>query len=427
MPSASSPTDTAPHWFTAALDESLARLDAAQRRRRLRQIAIPGAQLVMADGRQLIDASSNDYLGLAQHPALKSRAIEWTQRFGAGARASRLVTGTLEAISELEAQLAEFKGAPAALILNSGFQANATVLPALFKLAGERDALVFTDALIHASLHAGCNMAGVTQIPFRHNDLGHLDELLTTHGQGRPAFIITESVFSMDGDRADVTALSVLAKRHNAVLYLDEAHASGVLGPQGRGLAYGLHEPLHENATAGSAKPTAGSVTEGNAKPKPPGIIIMGTLGKAFGASGAYIAGSQALIDYLLNRCAGFVYSTAPPPAAYGAVQAALELMPQLDAERALLAQRSAALRERLAALGINTLNSTTQIIPAVLGSEADALAAQQRLEARGVLAVAIRPPTVPSGLSRVRFSLSAALPDAAFAQLLDAVGALND
>ena len=152
----------------------------------------------------------------------------------------------------------------------------------------------------------------------------------------------------------------------------------------------------------------------------------MGTLGKAFGASGAYIAGSQALIDYLLNRCAGFVYSTAPPPAAYGAVQAALELMPQLDAERTLLAQRSAALRERLAALGINTLNSTTQIIPAVLGSEAAALAAQQRLEARGVLAVAIRPPTVPSGLSRVRFSLSAALPDAAFAQLLDAVGALN-
>jgi 8-amino-7-oxononanoate synthase len=412
MPPASSSADTHPHWFTAALDESLARLDLAQRRRRLRQIAIPGAQLVMADGRRLIDASSNDYLGLAQHPALKSRAIEWTQRFGAGARASRLVTGTLEAISELEAQLAAFKGTPAALILNSGFQANATVLPALFKLAGGRDALVFTDALNHASLHAGCNMAGVTQIPFRHNDLGHLDELLTTHGQGRPAFIITESVFSMDGDRADVTALSGLAKRHNAVLYLDEAHASGVLGPQGRGLAHGLHETMHENSLTGSAKP--------------PGIVIMGTLGKAFGASGAYIAGSQALIDYLLNRCAGFVYSTAPPPAAYGAVQAALELMPQLDAERTLLAQRSAALRERLAVLGINTLNSTTQIIPAVLGSEADALAAQQRLEARGVLAVAIRPPTVPSGLSRVRFSLSAALPDAAFAQLLDAVGALN-
>jgi 8-amino-7-oxononanoate synthase len=405
MPPASSSADTSSHWFTAALDESLARLDAAQRRRRLRQIAIPGAQLVMADGRQLIDASSNDYLGLSQHPALKSRAIEWVQRFGAGTRASRLVTGTLEAISEVEAQLAAFKGTPAALILNSGFQANATVLPALFKLAGGEDALVFTDALNHASLHAGCNMAGVTQIRFRHNDLEHLDELLTTHAQGRPAFIVTESVFSMDGDRADVAALGALAKRHNAVLYLDEAHASGVLGPQGRGLAYDITSGLHENH---------------------PDVVIMGTLGKAFGASGAYIAGSQALIDYLLNRCAGFVYSTAPPPAAYGAVQAALELMPQLDAKRALLAQRSAALRERLAVLGINTLNSTTQIIPAVLGSEAAALAAQQRLEARGVLAVAIRPPTVPSGLSRVRFSLSSALPDAAFAQLLDAVDALN-
>jgi 8-amino-7-oxononanoate synthase len=152
----------------------------------------------------------------------------------------------------------------------------------------------------------------------------------------------------------------------------------------------------------------------------------MGTLGKAFGAAGAYIAGSQALIDYLVNRCTGIIYSTAPPPAACGAVQAALELMPHLDAERTLLAQRGDTLRERLAALGIDTLQSTTQIIPAVLGSEAVALAAQQRLEARGVLAVAMRPPTVPAGGCRLRFSLSSALSDADFAQLLDAVNVLQ-
>lgn len=362
---------------------------------------MPGTQLVMRDGRRLIDASSNDYLGLSQHPALKSRAIEWVQRFGAGARASRLVTGTLEEMITLEAQLAAFKGTQAALIFNSGFQANATVLPALFKLAGGREALVFTDALNHSSLHAGCRAAGVKQIQFRHNDVAQLDELLTQHAQGRPAFIVTESVFSMDGDRADVAALSALAMHHGAVLYLDEAHASGVLGPQGRGLAYGLHDSN-------------------------PSTVIMGTLGKAFGAAGAYIAGSQALIDYLVNRCTGIIYSTAPPPAACGAVQAALELMPHLDAERALLAQRGDALRERLAALGIDTLQSTTQIIPAVLGSEAAALAAQKQLEDCGVLAVAMRPPTVPAGGCRLRFSLSSALPDTAFAQLLDAVSVLQ-
>lgn len=388
-------------WLEQALDEALTTLDSTQRRRRLRQIAIPGACLVMADGRQLIDASSNDYLGLAQHPALKARAIEWVQRFGAGARASRLVTGTLEEMIALEAQLAAFKGTQAALIFNSGFQANATVLPAVFKLAGGHEALVFTDALNHSSLHAGCRAAGVKQIQFRHNDVAHLDELLTQHAQGRPAFIVTESVFSMDGDRADVAALSALATRHGAVLYLDEAHASGVLGPQGRGLAYGLHDSN-------------------------PSTVIMGTLGKAFGAAGAYIAGSQALIDYLVNRCTGIIYSTAPPPAACGAVQAAVELMPHLDAERALLTQRGNVLRERLAALGIDTLQSTTQIIPAVLGSEAAALAAQKQLEDCGVLAVAMRPPTVPAGGCRLRFSLSSALPDADFAQLLEAVNVLQ-
>ena len=386
-------------WLEQALNSALDKLDTAHRRRRLRQIAMPGAQLVMHDGRRLIDASSNDYLGLSQHPALKSRAIEWVQRFGTGARASRLVTGTLEAMIALESQLAAFKGTPSALIFSSGFQANATVLPALFTLAGGRDAVVFTDALNHASLHAGCRVAGVTQIHFRHNDLAHLDELLTYHAQAKtaeqPAFIVTESVFSMDGDCTDVATLAALAARHNAVLYLDEAHAGGVLGLEGRGLAYGLHN-IHQD------------------------IVVMGTLGKAFGSAGAYIAGSEALVDYLVNRCAGMIYSTAPAPAACGAVEAALELMPQLDAERARLVSRGNTLRAQLAAIGVDTLTSTTQIIPAVLGSEAAALAAQQRLENAGVLAVAIRPPTVPTGASRLRFSLSSAMSDEHFAQLLD-------
>jgi len=383
-------------WFAAAIETALCALDQSGRRRRLRSVALPGPRLVLADGRQLIDAASNDYLGLAQHPALKSRAREWIDRFGAGARASRLVTGTLEATLELEARLAEFKGAEAALIFNAGFQANAAVLPALFELAGGREARVFTDRLNHASLHAGCAAAGVKQIRFQHNDLAQLEELLATHA-GAPAFIVTESVFSMDGDRAAAAALAALARRYNAMLYLDEAHATGVLGPQGRGLGYGL-----ENT------------------------VIMGTLGKAFGAAGAYIAGSQQLIDYLVNRCAGFIYSTAPAPAALGAVDAALDLMPLLDADRIRLAQRGDVLRTRLAELGIDTLASSTQIVHAVLVSEEADLAAQRGLEAEGVLAVAIRPPTVPAGTSRLRFSLSSAHSDADFTRLLAAVAVLR-
>ena len=383
-------------WFDDALSDALDKLDAAGRRRRIRPVAIPGPRLVLADGRQLLDFSSNDYLGLSQHPALKARAIEWVERFGAGARAARLVTGTLEAVAELEARLAAFKGTEAALMFNAGYQANAAALPALFELAGGRDALVFSDRLNHASLHAGCAAAGVKQIRFRHNDLDHLEELLAQHG-GKPAFIVTESVFSMDGDVADVARLGAIAQRHGAVLYVDEAHATGVLGPQGRGLA------------------TAA-----------PGAVVMGTLGKAFGSAGAYIAGSRALVDYLVNRCAGFVYSTAPAPAACGAVDAALDLVPAMDAERALLKERGKRLRLRLAEFDIPTLASTTQIVPAVLGSEEAALAAQRRLEARGVLAIAIRPPTVPEGASRLRFALSSAHAEADFEALLDAVGALR-
>lgn len=383
-------------WFDDAVAKALAELDAASRRRRIRPVAIPGPRLVLADGRSLIDASSNDYLGLSQHPALKARAIEWVQRFGAGARAARLVTGTLEAVTELEGRLAAFKGTEAALLFNAGWQTNAAVLPALFELAGSRDALVFADRLNHASLHAGCAAAGVKQIRFRHNDLAHLEELLAQHAQGRPCYIVTESVFSMDGDRADVAALHAIAQRHGALLYLDEAHATGVLGPGGAGL--------------GTAAP---------------GAVVMGTLGKALGSAGAYIAGTRNLIDYLVNRSGGFVYSTAPAPAACGAADAALDLLPDMDTERALLSQRGERLRARLHGLGIDTLASSTQIVPAILGSEEKALTAQKQLEERGVLAIAIRPPTVPEGLARLRFSLSSAHSDADFEQLLDATGSL--
>ena len=362
---------------------------AASRQRRL--LRVPDARL--------IDVCSNDYLGLSRDPLLIERACAWTRRHGAGSRASRLVTGTSQELLDLEARLAAFKGCEAALIFATGFQLNSSVLPALFQLGqGTRGPQVFTDRLNHASLHAGCRAAGVREIRYRHNDLAHLEELLVAH-PGELRFIVTESVFSMDGDRADVPALAELAARHGAVLYLDEAHATGVLGPGGRGLA--------AEASGGIG-------------------IVMGTLGKALGGAGAYVAGSRQLIDWLVNTCAGFIYSTAPQPAALGALDAALERVPAMDAERERLAMLAAALRAALHQRGFDTLASSTQIVPAVIGGEAEALAAARRLEEAGVLAVAIRPPTVPAGTARLRFALSAALSDAQFEQVLAAVATLS-
>jgi 8-amino-7-oxononanoate synthase len=351
----------------------------------------------------LIDVASNDYLGLSRHPQLIERACAWTHKHGAGSRASRLVSGTSAALLALEEKLAAFKGTEAALIFATGYQLNSSVLPALFELAPDKqNLLIFTDRLNHASLHAGCR--GHKQIRFRHNDLAHLDALLSQHsGQtGALRFIVTESVFSMDGDRADVPALAELAARHGAILYLDEAHATGVLGPQGKGLA-ALVTGAQENVP-----------------------VVMGTLGKALGGAGAYVAGSRALIDWLVNRCAGFIYSTAPAPAALGALDAALDLVPLMDAARLRLAQMADTLRTTLQARGFATLASSTQIIPAVVGSEAAALAAADQLRSAGILAVAIRPPTVPAGSARLRFALSAALTDTAFEHVLAAVARLK-
>ncbi len=380
----------------AHLQAALTKIEQAGRRRVLRPAAIAPQGRLVRDTASLIDFSSNDYLGLATHPLLTERAREWTQRHGTGSGASRLVTGTSAEVIALEHRIAAFKGTEAALIFGSGWQANAAAIPAL--LAALPGAAVFSDRLIHASMHAGLAISGTRQHRFRHNDLDHLVHLLASKGREAPArVILTESVFSMDGDVADMPALAALAREHDAILYVDEAHATGVLGPRGAGLS----------ATA------------------PGGVdVIMGTFSKAIGSFGAYLAGSRALIDWFSNAASGFVFSTALPPGVLGAVDAALDLLPDLDSERAHLTSLADRLRRGLGELGHDHGASASQIVPAIIGPEDQAMALASKLEARGFLAAAIRPPTVPPGTSRLRIALRAAHSAADIDALLEGISA---
>ena len=379
---------------TRLIRDALDAIRARNHYRVMRPFAMLQRGRVERDGATMLDFSSNDYLGLAQHPLLKQRAIEWTERHGTGAGASRLVTGTSPLHIAVERKLAAFKGSEAALIFASGWQANAAVIPAIVQAAP--GAQLFTDRLIHASLHHGCAAAGVRQIRFRHNDLDHLESLLVVRDdQPRPRIIITESIFSMDGDGPDLGRLAALAKAHDAFLILDEAHATGVTGPRGAGLSAAI----------------------------PGGVdLVIGTFSKAFGAFGAYVSGSQLLCDYLVNACSGFIFSTAPPPAVLGAIDAGLDLVPSMDAERAHLAAMADHIRSRLRAAGFDTGASTSQIIPLVIGDAAETVVLSRRLEEQGILAAAIRPPSVPPGSSRLRLALRATHAAADIGRLLDSL-----
>lgn len=370
--------------FDPLFSERLAELSKRGMRRHVVPVT-PTPGTVLRDGQQLINASGNDYLGLAHRPELAERAADWAARYGTGAGASRLVTGTLDLHRQVEAKIARFKNTEAALLFASGWQLNAAVLPVLLAACAPAKPVLFADRLIHASLHHGIQASGLRQNRFRHNDLDHLEQLLDrADAEPGPRFIVTESVFSMDGDRADLPRLRRIADRHDAFLYVDEAHATGVLGPNGAGLAG-----------------EAGGVD-----------LAMGTLSKAFGGFGAYVAGSRVLCDWLLNACSGFVHTTALPPPVLGAIDAALDLMPSLDADRARLQSNAATLRTRLADAGIDTGASSTQIVPMLIGGAEDLLRVADALRAQGVLGIAIRPPTVPPNGSRIRLALSAAHTD---------------
>lgn len=349
---------------------------------------------ILAQGRvrqndeTLINFASNDYLGLSQHPTLIARARECAERYGAGSTASRLITGNHPLYDTIEAKLAQGKGTEAALVMASGYQANMTVLAALAdsSVIGKPVAIL-ADRLSHNSLLQGGLLGGAMGdtklLRFNHNDYDHLETLLKQQSEkNAQAVIVTESVFGMDGDCADLAALSTLAERFEAMLYVDEAHATGLYGPKGFGFCAAYKGRID---------------------------IAMGTFGKALGSFGAYIACSTVTRDYLIQRCGGLIYSTALPPAVLGAMDAALDLIPTMDHERALLAVEASRLRQALQAQGLHCGTSTTHIVPIILRDEEAATKLATLLRTKGILTPAIRPPTVPRGTSRLRVSLSAA------------------
>jgi 8-amino-7-oxononanoate synthase len=383
------------------LDARLGALRAAGLGRALRRIDGPAAARVRTGGRTLANFSGNDYLGLAAHPATAEAAARAARDHGAGATASRLVCGSLSVHHALEETLAEFKGLPAALVFNSGHAAALGTIPAL---VGPGD-LVVLDRLVHACCIDAARLSGARIRVFAHNDVEALGRVLARaaalprRADGGPrVLVVTEAVFSMDGDTAPLADIVAAKERHGAWLMLDEAHATGVLGPRGRGLAasLGLSDAVE---------------------------VHMGTLGKALGAAGGFIAGSRALIDTLVNRARSFLFSTAPVPAAAAAAHAALAICREAEGDRlraALTANIAGGFRAAVAA-GFAP-RAPGHILPLMIGTETAALDVAAALDAAGVLAPAIRFPTVARGAARIRLAFSAAHAPEDLARLGDAL-----
>lgn len=345
--------------------------------RRLRLVETAQGPRVTLDGRPVLLLCSNNYLGLADHPRVTEAAAEAALRWGAGSGASRLISGNMEPHRALERRLAEFTGYEAALLFGSGYLANTGVVAALAG-AGE---VVFSDELNHASIVDGCRLSRAETFVYRHADLEHLEWGLR-NAAGEPALIVTDGLFSMDGDVAPLPELLELARRHGCRLLVDEAHATGALGPAGRGTV----------AAAG----LSGEVD-----------VVVGTLGKSLGSYGAYACASAQTVDYLLNTARPFIFSTAPPPPALGAAGAALGLLEAEPWRVERLRENAAELRAALAAEGLEPA-SETQILPVLVGGAEATMRLCERLLERGVFAQGIRPPTVPPGSSRLRLSVMA-------------------
>jgi 8-amino-7-oxononanoate synthase len=364
--------------MSAEIEDRLAEIRNRGLLRRMRCVSGPQGPRVLLDGKPVLLLCSNNYLGLADHPRVREAAAEAAMRYGAGSGASRLVSGNMTIHRRLEAQLAEFKGYDACVLFGSGYLANAGVIAAL---AREGD-VVFSDALNHASIVDGCRLARAETFVYRHLDVDHLEWGLR-QAEGRGALIVTDAVFSMDGDVAPLLDIAEVAQRYDARVMVDEAHGTGVLGPGGCGA-------VAEEGLEGEVD------------------LIVGTLGKALGSYGAYVCCDVQMARYLVNTARTLIFSTALPPPAVAAAMAALDLLREQPRRIEKLRRNGAVLRAALLQAGMGVPDEDTPIVPLIVGEAAAAVAASERALERGVFAQAIRPPTVPAGSSRLRLAVMA-------------------
>ena len=363
------------HWLKSELDQ----LKQAGLWRSLRSVTTAPTGRILLDGREVILLGSNNYIGLSVHPIVVEAAATAVQKYGTGASASRLMSGNCQLYADLEARIAKAKGTETALVFGSGYLANIGTIPVL---AGDGD-LILSDALNHASIIDGCRLSQATKQIYRHCDVEHLESLLAQSTKFRRRLIVTDGVFSMDGDIAPLPEICALAERYDATVMVDDAHSFGVLGETGGGTIeyFGL-----ENR----------------------GVIQMGTLSKAIGGLGGYVAGSAVLIDFLVNRARSFIFTTGLPPATLAGASAAIDVIRSAPELRQRLSSNVLLLKNALLESGFQLLPSKTQILPLILGSADVASRFAEVLLSHGVYAPAIRPPTVPEGTSRLRISVMA-------------------
>ena len=359
-------------------EQEIKNLEARHLRRQLRITESPSDTTITIEGRRFICMASNNYLGMANHPTVKRAAIGAIEQWGVGAGAARLISGTMTPHDQLERDLARFKQVEAALTFGTGYTTNLGLIPALI----DRNGLILADRYCHASLIEACRLAKATLRVFHHNDVEHLQTLLKKREKDRPTLVVTEGVFSMDGDLAPLPDLLTLCRQHEAALVIDDAHGTGVMGKNGRGTIehFGLN---------------------------PQDVIQMGTLSKAIGTGGGYIAGTADLKEYLLNTAKAFIYTTAQPPAIAAAASAAIRIIQHEPDRLERLRKNRDTLHASLTGLGFQLTETQSPILPIIVKSSETALKMSQALYEAGIYVPAIRPPTVPKNSSRLRLTVS--------------------
>lgn len=367
-----------PMWKAHFQSKLTSLIDASQHRELFVTVEAQQPWLVRNEKR-LLNLASNNYLGLAGDERLKDAAVKATKRYGTGATASRLVVGNYPLYEEVEQCLCDWKGTEKALLVNSGYTANVGVISAF---VGRHD-IVFSDKLNHASIIDGTLLSGAEHRRYRHNDMEHLEKLLKSTPADRRKLIVTDTIFSMDGDIAKLESLVMLKEKYGALLMVDEAHASGIYGEKGAGLVHEYPELAKQVD------------------------IHMGTCSKALGCYGAYITGNALCIDYIINTMRSFIFTTALPPGTLGAIGRAIEIVSEEKIACQRLIENGEYFRTNLQEAGFYTGDSTTHIVPVIVGSNERALRFSMKLQEAGIAAIAIRPPTVPQYSSRIRFAVT--------------------